>query len=257
MYWFLFDGGDIMLTADGHIPVSDTCPLPTIGEAYPLPPLYGQKAMAHHVATNTCTEAAGLQRQGLRASFHTLNIEEYRTAGKARELLHFDATHRFCSICGAPMQRATDISKRCTACGREIWPTLTVAIIVLVRKPHPSGRRDLEEVLLVHARNFAGNFYGLVAGFVETGESLEECLQREVMEETGLHIGHIRYRASQPWPYPSGLMVGYFADYISGEIRLQREELECGGWFTRDNLPEIPGKMSLARQLIDLWLQEE
>ena len=128
---------------------------------------------------------------------------------------------------------------------------------MLVRKPHPSGRRELEEVLLVHARNFAGNFYGLVAGFVETGESLEECLQREVMEETGLHIGNIRYRASQPWPYPSGLMVGYFADYISGDIRLQREELECGGWFTRDNLPEIPGKMSLARQLIDLWLQEE
>ena len=134
------------------------------------------------------------------------------------------------------MQRASDISKRCTACGREIWPSLTVAIIVLVRKPHPSGRRELEEVLLVHARNFAGNFYGLVAGFVETGESLEECLQREVMEETGLHIGNIRYRASQPWPYPSGLMVGYFADYISGDIRLQREELECGGWFTRDNL---------------------
>ena len=257
MYWFLFDGGDIMLTADGHIPVCDTCPLPTIGEAYPLPSIQGQKAIAYHVAAGAGIETAGLQRQGLRASFYTLSHEEYRMAGKARELLHFDATHRFCSICGAPMQRASDISKRCTACGREIWPSLTVAIIVLVRKPHPSGRRELEEVLLVHARNFAGNFYGLVAGFVETGESLEECLQREVMEETGLHIGNIRYRASQPWPSPSGLMVGYFADYISGDIRLQREELECGGWFTRDNLPEIPGKMSLARQLIDLWLQEE
>ena len=257
MYWFLFDDADIILTADGHIPFSYMCPLPTTGEAQPLPPLNGEKAVAHHLASDADVCAAGLQRQGLRASFYSLSDEEYRLAGKARELLFFDITHKFCSVCGAPMERASDISKRCTACGREIWPTLTVAIIVLIRKPHPSGRKDLEEVLLGHARNFVGRFYGLVAGFVETGESLEECLQREVMEETGLNISNIRYRASQPWPYPSGLMVGFFADYAGGDIRLQDEELSYGGWFTRDKMPEIPGKMSLARQLIDLWLQEE
>lgn len=255
MYWFIFDKGDIILTPDGHIPEDDRCPLPTAGEAIPLPPLYGKQATAHHLQPGA--PATGkLQRQGLRVAYHSLNPEEYRLAGKARELLHFDATQRFCSVCGHPMERASDISRRCTACGREVWPTLAIATIVLIRKPHPSGRRELEEVLLVHARNFVGNFYGLVAGFVETGESLEECLQREVREETGLHIRNVTYRASQPWPYPSGLMAGFFADYAGGELRLQDEELACGGWFKRDGLPEIPGKMSLARQLIELWLKE-
>ena len=103
--------------------------------------------------------------------------------------------------------------------------------------------------------NFKGSFYGLVAGFVETGETLEECVEREVMEETGLHIGNIRYFASQPWPYPCGLMIGFYADYVSGEIALQRKELASGGWFGRDNLPEIPPRLSMARMLIDAWLE--
>ena len=127
-----------------------------------------------------------------------------------------------------------------------MWPTVATAIIVLIH-------RD-DEVLLVHARNFKGNFYGLVAGFVETGETLEEAVHREVMEETGLTITNLRYFGSQPWPYPSGLMVGFTADYVSGDIHLQREELSRGAWFTKDNLPEIPEKLSIARQILDDWL---
>jgi NAD+ diphosphatase len=111
-----------------------------------------------------------------------------------------------------------------------------------------------DEVLLVHAHNFRGTFYGLVAGFVETGETLEECVRREVWEETHLCIRNIRYFASQPWPYPSGLMVGFTAEYESGELKLQRSELAGGGWFRRDKLPEIPGPVSLARRLLDDWL---
>ena len=111
-----------------------------------------------------------------------------------------------------------------------------------------------KEVLLVNARNFRRNFFGLVAGFVETGESLEEAVHREVMEETGLTITNLRYFGSQPWPYPSGLMVGFHADYVSGEIKLQKEELAAGQWFTKDNLPEIPEKLSIARRIIDDWL---
>ena len=96
-----------------------------------------------------------------------------------------------------------------------------------------------------------------MAGFVETGETLEECLQREVWEETHLHVTNIRYFASQPWPYPSGLMVGFTADYADGELKLQRSELNKGGWYKRSNLPTIPGKVSLARQLIDYWYYNE
>ncbi len=185
----------------------------------------------------------------LRASFYKLSAELYLKAGKCRELLYWDQNTRFCGVCGAPMKMHTDISKRCTQCGKEVWPQLATAIIVLIHRG--------DEVLLVHARNFKGNFYGLVAGFVETGETLEQAVMREVMEETSLTIGNLRYFGSQPWPYPAGLMVGYEADYISGEVYLQKEELSGGRWFRKDNLPVIPEKLSIARQLIDKWLNEE
>ena len=109
---------------------------------------------------------------------------------------------------------------------------------------------------MVHAINFKGTFFGLVAGFVETGETLEECVRREVMEETGLTIKNIKYFGSQPWPYPSGIMIAFTADYESGELRLQKEELNKGGWFTRENVPELSGKISNGRKLIDDWLSE-
>ena len=155
-------------------------------------------------------------------------------------------TH-FCGVCGAPMQMATDISKKCTQCGKQVWPSLATAIIVLIKKG--------AQVLLVHARNFKGRFNSLVAGFLETGETLEECVAREVKEETGLDVKNITYFGNQPWPYPSGLMVGFIADYAGGEIKLQEEELSSGDFYTRDNLPELPRKLSLARKMIDWWLE--
>ena len=124
---------------------------------------------------------------------------------------------------------------------------LATAVIVLIHKG--------DEVLLVRAKNFRRDFFGLVAGFVETGETLEEAVAREALEETGVKITNIRYFASQPWPYPCGLMVGFNADYVSGEIHLQKSEIAKGGWFRRDNLPEIPEKLSIARMLLDDWLK--
>jgi len=185
---------------------------------------------------------------GLRQSYYKLTHEEYLKAGKCHELLYWDQNTKYCGVCGGLMKFHTDISKRCEHCGKEIWPQLATAVIVLVRKE--------QEVLLVHANNFRTDFYGLVAGFVETGETLEEAVHREVMEETGLHIKNLRYFGSQPWPYPCGLMVGFTADYDSGKIHLQRSELSKGSWFDKDHLPHIPEKLSIARQLIDYWLEE-
>ena len=90
----------------------------------------------------------------------------------------------------------------------------------------------------------------------EAVETLEEAVHREVLEETGLTIHHLKYFSSQPWPFPSGLMVGFTADYASGELSLQATELSKGGWFTKENLPQIPEKLSIARKLIDHWLNE-
>ena len=126
---------------------------------------------------------------------------------------------------------------------------LATAVIVLIHKG--------DEVLLVRAKNFRTDFYGLVAGFVETGETLEEAVAREAFEETGVKIQNIRYFGSQPWPYPCGLMVGFNADYVSGDIHLQKSEIAKGGWFSRDNLPTIPEKLSIARMLLDAWIEQK
>lgn len=184
----------------------------------------------------------------LRSSYDVLPLEQYSIAGKAFQILNWDKNSRYCPMCGVPTVQISPIAKKCPQCRQEIYPRISPAIIVLIRKG--------DSILLVHARNFRGTFNGLVAGFLEPGETLEECVHREVMEETGLTIRNLRYFGSQPWPYPSGIMIGYTADYAGGEIKLQREELSAGAFYTRDHLPEIPKKLSLARKLIDAWLEE-
>lgn len=207
-------------------------------------------AEAAEVKEDDDTETNPAQKwTGLRESASLLTHEHYSAAAKAAELLYWDATNRHCSVCGAEMARHTEISKRCTNCGREIWPSLSPAIIVLVRRG--------EEALLVHAKTFSRPFYGLVAGFVETGESLEECVRREVREETSLEISGIRYFGSQSWPFPAQMMIGFTADYASGEVRFADGELTSGGFFSRDNLPQIPSPPSIARRMIDAWAAGE
>ena len=182
----------------------------------------------------------------LRQSYYRLIPELYLKAGKCAELVYWDHTTRYCGVCGAPMSLHTDISKRCTQCGKEVWPQLATAVIVLIH-------HGPDQVLLARGRSFKTDFYGLIAGFVETGETLEEAVRREVWEETGLHITNITYFDSQPWPYPCGLMVGFNADYAGGQLRLQ---LANAAWFHRDHLPRLPEKLSIARRLIDHWVEK-
>lgn len=183
----------------------------------------------------------------LRQSYYKLSLPLYLKAGKCAELLYWDQNTQFCGVCGGPMKLHTAISKRCENCGKEIWPQVAPAVIVRIT-------RGDDEILMARARNFRGDFYGLIAGFVETGETLEEAVVREVKEETGLEVTNIRYFDSQPWPYPSGLMVGFTADYAGGQIHIQHEELQNVAWFHRDHLPKLPEKLSIARRLIDDWL---
>ena len=251
-YWFVFHKNDVLLkqTADGTytIPFGDSCPFGLNEGAHVLnvTPM-ADGTLVNALETSENVDSAGYEWCDLRKSYYKLSPELYQKAGKCHELLYWDSNTKFCGICGSPMQMHTMISKRCTGCGKEIWPQLATAIIVLIRKG--------DQVLLVHARNFKGNFDSLVAGFVETGESLEEAVHREVMEETGLEITNLRYFGSQPWPYPCGLMVGFNADYVEGDVHLQRSELSCGGWFSKDNLPQIPEKLSIARMILDDWLE--
>lgn len=248
--YYLFDAsGALMLREDGTLPLFDE-PLPGIlQEAHCF--AEGEYVMrVQDVDADGCTRA--LVPHALRSTWGLLSEADYQRAGKAWELLYWSEHTRWCSVCGAPMQWHSAISRQCLTCGREVWPQLGVAIIVLVHRG--------EEALLVRARTFKRDFFGLVAGFVETGESLEECVAREVMEETSLTVGNIRYFGSQPWPYPLGLMVGFHADWVAGEVRFADGELTAGGFFTRDNLPRrddgslaIPGTESMARRLIEDW----
>ena len=186
---------------------------------------------------------------GLRASYDLLPFEEYKMAGKAFEILNWDQNTRYCPSCGVPTKQISDIGKKCPECRQEFYPHISPAIIVRITKN--------DSILMVRAKNFRGTYYGLVAGFLEAGETLEECVHREVMEETGIRIKNLKYFGSQPWPYPSGVMIGFTADYESGEIKLQEEELSAGDFFNKENLPEIPHKLSLARKLIDDWLEND
>lgn len=250
-FWFVFCKSDLLLIRhdDGHydIPWQEQPPvsLKAWTTVHDLTMPDGLMVKTYAV-DYPVTDLPGCEMVGLRRSYHLLPYQQYLRAGKCAEILYWDSTTQFCGVCGAPMRMYTEISKRCTQCGKEVWPQLATAVICLIHKG--------DEVLLVHARDFKRDFYGLVAGFVETGETLEEAVVREVSEETGLTIRNLRYFGSQPWPYPCGLMVGFTAEYAGGDIHLQRSELSKGGWFRYDNLPPIPEKLSIARRLIDSWL---
>ena len=245
--YYIFHNGRLLLCANGALGVPLVLPEWLVCEEVRL--FEEADGRVCYMARSEQEELSeGYQWVDLRESFHVLPEQIYRQAGKASELLYFDRQHQYCGLCGAPMEWASPISKRCTQCGEELWPKLSTAIIVLVRKD--------EEALLVKAKNFRRDYYGLVAGFVETGETLEECVAREVMEETGLRVTNIRYFGSQPWPYPMGLMIGFHADYVEGDIALRDGELREAAFFRRDNIPAIPGKMSMARMLIDDWMSE-
>lgn len=252
-YWFVFCKADLMLEKqeDGlyTIPLLEEPPVEVGNKSgiHNITPLSDTPVKTYCIE-NPVVDNPKYEMCGLRPSFHKLPLDLYLKAGKCEEILYWDTNTQYCGVCGGHMHMHTDISKKCDKCGKEVWPQLATAIIVLVHRG--------DEVLLVHANNFKGNYYGLVAGFVETGETLEQAVMREVMEETGLTIKHLRYFGSQPWPYPCGLMVGFQAEYESGEIKLQRSELGAGGWYKRDNMPDIPDKLSIARKLIDHWLAE-
>lgn len=188
----------------------------------------------------------------LREAWNYLSPAEWKQAVRNAELKHFRSTHRFCGCCGSPMTPSSEISMKCSKCSREDFPSLSPAILVLVTRRLTDG---VDEALLVHARSFfRPDMFALVAGFVETGESLEECVAREVKEETSLDIDNIRYYSSQSWPFPSQLMIAFTARYAGGEIKFADNELSAGGWFTRDNPPQLPTLPSLSRRLIDEWL---
>ncbi len=199
--------------------------------------------VAISVAADT-PEPAGWQWRGLRSLFLQLDDPLLAIAGRAFQIVEWDRSHRFCGRCGTPTRdRAGERAKECPACGLVAYPRVSPAMMVLVTRDR--------ELLLARARRFPHAMYSALAGFVEAGESIEDCIHREVREEVGVEVGGIQYVASQSWPFPHSLMIAYTAEYVAGEVRPCDEEIADARWFTLEALPQLPSPVSIARHLID------
>jgi NAD+ diphosphatase len=186
--------------------------------------------------------------RGLRSLYPALGDELFSVAGRAVQLATFAVTHRYCGRCGQRTRRVPgEHCVRCDACELAAYPRIAPAIIVLVRR----GSR----ALLGRSARFPEGMYSTLAGFVEPGECLEQTVAREVREESGVEVDNIRYFGSQPWPFPHSLMIGFTAEHAGGEIRVDGTEIVDARWFSVDDLPIIPPKPSIARRLIDAWLE--
>lgn len=183
-----------------------------------------------------------------------LPAAEANLVAHAIALVNWHHKQLFCGACGAPAVADPGGNTRsCSACGQQYFPRVDPAIIVLIA--------DGDRALLGRQASWPEGRYSTIAGFVEPGESLEDAVRREVLEETDISVDNVRYHSSQPWPFPSSLMLGFTADATSSEIRLNDGELEDAQWFTRkecrSGFPKLPFRLSIARRLVDDWLEQD
>ena len=253
-WWFAIQEDNVLIKRES---TSTTIPrlkdfaelgLPTLRQHY-LGRLGGGDCFAVEVPEGV-SPPTGMRFEGLRQIYGLTNEMFFALAGRALQIVDWDRTNQFCGRCGSktrthPIERA----KECLQCGLLHFPRLAPAIIVLIQRDR--------EVLLAKGRRFERPIYSTLAGFVEPGETLEEAVIREVKEESGITVKDLRYFGSQPWPFPHSLMVAFTANYSSGQITPSDEEIVDVRWFTADNLPQIPDKPSIARKLIDWFVEKQ
>lgn len=252
--WFAFRGAELLVRASataGRWDIPTLADLALLGAAplrvQPLGELDGRPCCSAELAKDTTAEE-GYAFVALRQLYGSIDPELFSLAGTAFQVQHWDKTHQYCAACGAALELREGVrAKRCPGCDSEYFPRISPATIALID--------DGPRVLMTRQARFPAGMYGLVAGFVEPGETLEECVARETREETGVEITDVTYFGSQPWPFPHQIMIGFNARYAGGELRVDTEELEDARWFHRDALPLLPPPLSIARQLMDAWLE--
>lgn len=175
-----------------------------------------------------------------------LSIEPnlFQLAGRGVQIAEFIRSHRYCGYCGDEMSlSSTEFACLCSGCQQRYYPQISPCIIVAIRRQ--------DHILLAHHVRDRNNIYTVLAGFVEPGETLEQAVAREVMEESNIKVKNLRYVSSQPWPFPNSLMVAFMADYDSGTLQLDKTELRDAGWYRYDALPSLPSVGTVARRLIE------
>lgn len=269
--WFVFDRERLLgkLTCDMR-QADETCLLPvgdvalpiggspvdwklTTVSIHPMGRFDGHPCCLVHVEADDSPEAAespmpgGMSWHSLRDVLPMMDDDAGFLAGRALQILHWERNNRFCGRCGRRMYpRRDERAMQCESCGFVQYPRLSPAVIVAVT------RRDT--LLLAHNIRFPAGRFSLLAGFVEPGETFEDCVAREIREEVGIRVGNIRYLSSQPWPFPDSLMVGFSAAWESGELAPDGVEIEEARWFGRTSLPDIPGPHTIAGKIIRQWL---
>ncbi len=251
-FWFAFYNGKMLIKTDG---VEYSIP-----EAKELTELNLQPVRTQylgHLKKVPCFSAelpsednipAGMAFIELRALYDLIDEDLFLLAGKAYQIISWDQTHQYCGRCGSPTEElAGERAKICPKCKFISYPRICPAVITAVRRDN--------KLLLAHAKHFKEGMYSLIAGFVEAGETLEEAVQREIMEEVGIKVKNIQYFDSQPWPFPNSMMLGFTAEYDEGEITVDGVEITDANWYSVDNLPGLPPEVSIARKIINWWTE--
>lgn len=204
---------------------------------------HGQPCFAREIDQDLSRTDLGLQGGNLYTILGRVSDDLFALAGRGLQILSWDRENRFCGTCGQSMtSHDRERAMTCHPCGTMVYPRIAPCIITLVTRG--------PEMLLGRNANFPIEMFSTLAGFIEAGESAEECLVREVREEVGVEVENLRYFKSQSWPFPNQLMLGFFADYAGGEINCQDDEIAEAHWFSGDNLPTIPPVHSISGQLI-------
>jgi len=253
-WWFLIEDQKLLLKTEGEKWVIPQSPdlrrlgLEPLNRQY-LGSLDDRPCYAAEVSDGTHVSDPLFAFKGLRTVFEWLEEELIWMAALANQLVYWNQNHQYCGKCGHLTQDKEDErAKICPECGLINYPHLAPAIIVAIIKANP--------ILLAHARHYPKGLYSVLAGFVEPGETLEECLQREVREEVGIEVENICYFGSQPWPFPASFMIAFTAEYAGGEIAVDGSEILDAGWFSVDSLPSIPTKISISRKLIEWFIEK-
>lgn len=244
VYGLLFHGAALAVDTQHELPKiseqSDDLLVSQVGDT---------RWLARHIDADDVP--TGYQLIPMRSMLAHWNQTQFERAARAFQLLDWQRTHQYCGCCGTPMQRhpTGDMAQLCPNpnCNHSAYPRISPCVIVAIR-------RD-DTLLLARAHRFTNGMFSLIAGFVEVGETLEQAVHREVLEEVGINVTNVQYVNSQPWPFPSNLMIGYSADYLSGELVLQADEIAEAGYFHIDQLPPIPPTGSIAHSLIEQTIQ--
>jgi NAD+ diphosphatase len=254
-WWFLFHGDRLMVETCGDAVTVPHGLFPGAGGLRPVRTQYlgtldGVPCYGGELAEPVETDGTALR--GLRSLLGTLPDPLFSLAGRAYQIMDWERTNRYCGKCGGPTKPLDgERARACPGCGMHFFPHVTPAVIVAVVRDR--------KILLAQARRFPSAFYSVLAGFVEPGETFEECVRREVREEVGIEVTNLRYFGSQPWPFPHSLMVGFTAEYAEGDLAIEEKEIVLADWFAPDEIArlEVPRHGTIARRLIEWFLDHK